>query len=72
MVLGQEHVPQAELLGLQFELLEDSGGGIPSLFAFAELRLEDSLGGQAVFLDEFFDLFVDCSLASLIDGSVAS
>lgn len=58
MVLGQEHVPQAALAGLDFEVVKDRGGGFPSLFAFAELRLEDRVCGDAVFLDEFFDLVV--------------
>lgn len=56
MVLGQEHVPQAEFLGLQLELFQHGGGSLPSFLAFTELGLEDSIGGDAVLFDEFFDL----------------
>lgn len=56
MVLGQEQVPQAELLGLQLELLEHGGVGLPSFLALTELRLEDGVGGDAIFVDELFNL----------------
>ena len=56
MVLGQEHVPQAELLSLLLQLLHHRGGVLPSLLALAELGGEYSIGGDTVFLDELLDL----------------
>jgi hypothetical protein len=56
VILGQEHVPQAQLAGLDFQVLEDRRGGLPSLLAVAELGLEDGVRGDAVFLDELLDL----------------
>ena len=56
MVLGQEHVPQTELLGLLLEALQDGGGGGPSLLTFTELSREDGVGRDAVFFNEFLDL----------------
>ena len=59
MALGQEHVPQAELAGLGFELFEDCWVGIPSLFALTDLGLEQGLSGNAFFFDKFLDLSID-------------
>lgn len=56
MILGQEHVPETALASFGFEVLENGGGGCPSLFAFSELGLEEGVCGDAVFFDEFFDL----------------
>jgi hypothetical protein len=56
VVLRQEHVPQTELLGLLLQTLQDGRGGGPSLIAFAELGLEDGVGRDTVFLNEFLDL----------------
>lgn len=58
VVLGQEHIPQTQLLGLLLQRLHDSRGGLPSFLAFAQLGGEDGVGGDAVFLDEFLDLYV--------------
>lgn len=57
VVLGQEHIPQTQLLGLLLQRLHDSGRSLPSLLALAQLGGEDGVGGDAVFLDEFLDLF---------------
>lgn len=35
VVLGQEHIPQTQTLGLDFQLLNHGGGGLPSFLAFA-------------------------------------
>jgi hypothetical protein len=58
VVLGQEHVPQAEALGLGLEVLDDLRvvgealcGGAP------ELLLEDGVGGDTFFFDEFLKLW---------------
>lgn len=56
MALGQEHVPQTELLGLELQLLHDGGGSLPSLLALAQLGGEDGVGGDTVLLDELLDL----------------
>jgi hypothetical protein len=56
MVLGQEHVPQAELLGLLLQLFHHDRGSCPSLLALAKLGGEDGVGGNTVFLDELLDL----------------
>lgn len=56
VVLGQEHIPQTQLLGLGLQLLHDGRGGLPSLLALAQLSGEDGVGGDAFFLDEFLDL----------------
>lgn len=56
MVLGKEHIPQTNLLSLFLQLLNNSGRSIPSLFALAQLGVEDTFGGDAVFLDELLDL----------------
>lgn len=56
MGLGQEHVPQAELLGLLLQLLHDDGGGLPPLLAFAQLGREDGITGDTVLLDKLLDL----------------
>lgn len=58
VVLGQEHVPQAEGAGLGLEVLQNDGVGLPSLLALTELGLECGFGGDTVFLDELFDLDV--------------
>lgn len=59
MVLGQEHVPQTELLSLCLERLHDGRGSLPSLLAFAQLGGEDGVCGDAVLFDEFLDLYGD-------------
>lgn len=56
VALGQEHIPQTELLRLGLQFLHDGGGGLPSLLAFAQLSGEDSLGGDTLFLDKLLDL----------------
>lgn len=56
MVLGQEHVPQADLAGLNLKLLHDGGVGLPSLLALTELSGKEGFGGNTFLLDEFFDL----------------
>lgn len=58
MVLGQEHIPQADLAGLGLELFHDRRVGLPSLLANAKLCGEEGFGGDAFFLDELLDLFV--------------
>lgn len=42
--LGQEHVPETELLGLGLEILNDRRVGLPSRIAFANLGLENGVG----------------------------
>jgi hypothetical protein len=56
MGLGQEHVPQTELLGLELQLLHDGGNGLPSLLALTQLGGVDSIGGDTVLLDKLLDL----------------
>jgi len=56
VVPGEEQVPQTQLAGLGLELLHDGGVCLPSLFALAELRLEERLRGDAFLFDEFLDL----------------
>jgi hypothetical protein len=73
VVLGEEHVPETHLLGLDLELLDHGGGGLPSLFALAELGREEGFGGDTVLFDEFFDLesesiYVRYGLTEWMDG----
>lgn len=56
MVLGQKHIPQPQLSGLGFQLLEDSRSSGPSLGSLTQFSLENGISGDAVFLNEFLDL----------------
>lgn len=58
MALGEEHVPEAQAAGLGLELFDYGGVGLPSRGGGIELGLEEGVGGDAVFLDEFFDLLL--------------
>lgn len=69
MILGQEHIPQTQLLGLLLQLLHDSRSSLPSLLALAQLGGEDRVGGDTVFLDEFLDLCRYTEMVSIVlDG----
>ncbi len=55
MILGEEHVPQTKFLGLCFEILDDLGVGVETLFSrAAQLLLVDGIRRDAFFLDELF------------------
>lgn len=56
VILGQEHVPQAELLSLLLQLFHHDRSSLPSLLALAELGGEYGVGGDTVLLDELLDL----------------
>ena len=59
MVLWQEHVPQSQLLRAFLEILEDGRVGAEAFLnagAHADLLLEDGVGGDAFFVDEFLNL----------------
>ena len=58
MTLWQEHIPQAQLLGLCLQVINDGRVGTPPLGALAQLRVEDRIGGDAFLLDESLNLFV--------------
>lgn len=58
MALGKEHVPEAQAAGLGLELFDYRGVGLPSGGCGVELGLEEGVGGDAVFFDEFFDLLL--------------
>jgi hypothetical protein len=44
VAFGQEHVPQAELLGLFLEFFDDRRVALPAGVAFADLCFEDGVG----------------------------
>jgi hypothetical protein len=57
MALGQEHIPQSQLLGLLLEILNDRGmRRKPFLRRFPDLPHEDGVGWYAFFFDKFLDL----------------
>lgn len=57
VVLGQEHVPQAKLLCLHLQVLNDLRVGIEAVDnARADLLGEDGIGWNAFFLDESLNL----------------
>jgi hypothetical protein len=60
VVLGQEHVPEAELLGFDLEVFDDLRVGVEAGDSVAAILVdllgEDGVRGDAFFLDEFFDL----------------
>lgn len=58
MPFRQKHIPQPNLLGFRLEIIDDGGVCRPSLLAFAQLGVEDGVGGDAFFLDELLDLQV--------------
>ena len=60
MRFGQEHVEEAELLGSGLEVVDDRRIGGPALVAFAELGVEDFVGGDAFLVDELLDLMLGC------------
>ena len=58
MVLGQEQIPQTELLGFGLQILDDLRVGVESGDrAGADLLTEDFIGGDTVLFDEAFDLW---------------
>lgn len=58
VVLGQEHVPEAELAGARLEVLDDGGVRLEALLGgLADLARVDGVGGDAFFLDESLDLW---------------
>lgn len=56
VVPWQEHVPETELLGARFQVVDYGRMAFPSLVAFAELGVEDGVGGYAFFFNEFLYL----------------
>jgi len=57
--LGQEHVPQSQLLGLDLEVLDDLWVRREALLGgLADLAEVDGVGGNAFFFDELLDLLV--------------
>jgi hypothetical protein len=59
VVLGQEHVPETKLLGLDLEVIHDGRVSAEALLgAVAELGLPDSFGGDTFFFDELCELYI--------------
>ena len=56
VLLGEEHVPETLSPGLSLELLHDDRCLRPSLLAFTQLCLVESICGDTLLLDELFDL----------------
>jgi hypothetical protein len=48
VAFGEEHVPEAELPGLDLELLDDGRVVLPSGVTFANLGLQDGIGSGRV------------------------
>jgi hypothetical protein len=65
VVPGQEHVPQAQLFGLGLKLLKDGRSPCPSLVSFAQLCVEETIGGDTLLLDKLFDLHTHPMLVSI-------
>lgn len=57
MVLGEEHVPDAELFGTVFQSIEDGWMAVPSTITLTLLGSVDGVGGNAFFFYEFLDLW---------------
>jgi hypothetical protein len=60
VVLGEEHVPEAQFAGLGLEILDDLRvrveAGDRVMAFFVDLLREHGVGGDAIFFDEAFDL----------------
>ena len=56
MILGQEHIPDAELFGAVFQGVEDGGVARPAGGLVVQLGAIDIVGGDAFFFDPFLDL----------------
>ena len=56
MVLGQEHVPQAQPASLPLQIVHDARMALPSRVADPDLRRVHRVRGDTFFVDEFLDL----------------
>lgn len=55
MALGEEHIPEPELLCLLLQVVDNGRVVIPSLRALTDLRLQDGIGWNTFLLDELCD-----------------